>query len=243
MHSSDLASHLHRFEATLAADREVRSQLESEVYGLKVDLQSLADTNDDFRRQLQDAQRSSERLLPRQQSMEAQLDEAKQCLGEARDHWRAANLEALSLRRDREHFTEELEFLGRTATEELESIDNICKVNAYLDTYNSELAAETEGLECQRRGLQQQVASEKELHKIQDRETAELRSSLERARRQHAAVLEKLRETRVKDQRIYELKNNTESWSVVGPPRPMQASNTWAAALTSPPCPHLPTAS
>lgn len=235
MRSADLMPHLHRFEATLAADKEVRSQLESEVDGLNVDLRSLTESGDEFRRRLHDAQRSSEDLLPQQQGMEAQLEEAKQRLGEARDHWRAANLEALSLRRDREHFTEEIDFLGRTATEELESIDNIRRVSEYLDTYNSELAAETEALECQRRGLQQQVASEKELHKIQDRETAELRSRLERARRQHAAAIEKLRETRAKDQRISELKNNTESWSVLGPPRPMQANNTWAAALTCPP--------
>jgi len=235
MRGADLMPHLHRFEATLAADKEVRSQLELEVDGLNVDLRSLTASSDEFRRRLHDAQRSSEDLLPQQQGMEAQLEEAKQRLDEARDHWRAANLEALSLRRDREHFTEELEFLGRTATEELESIDNIRRVNEYLDTYNSELAAETEALEIQRRGLQQQAASEKEVHKIHDRETAELRSRLERARRQHAAAIEKIRETRAKEQRIVELKNNTESWSVVGPLRPMQANNTWAAALTCPP--------
>lgn len=235
MRGTELMPHLHRFEATLAADKEIRSQLESEVDGLNMDLRRLTDSGDEIKRRLYDAQRSSEDLLPQQQGMQAQLEEAKRRLGDARDHWRAANLEALSLRRDREHFTEELDFLGRTATEELEAIDNMCKVNEYLDTYNSELAAETEALECKRRGLQQQVAAEKELHKIQDRETAELRSRLERARRQHAASIEKLRETRAKDQRISELKNNTESWSVTGHTRPMQPNNTWAAALTCPP--------
>lgn len=233
--SAELLPQLHRFEATLAADREVRSQLESEVDRLNADLRDLTCSTDEFKRRLHDAQRGTENLRPKQHGLEAQLEEAKQRLGDARAHWRAANLEALSLRRDREHFTEELDFLGRTASEERQSIDNMCKVNEYLDTYNSELAAETVDLEFKRRGLQQQVASEKELRKIEDRETAELRSRLEIARRQHGVVIEKLRETNLRDQRISELKNNTESWSVLGPPRPMQASNTWAAALTCPP--------
>merc|ERR1719433_337673 len=150
-----------QLEAILAADREVLRQLQNEVDGLGDELRELQDeTGQQQQRGLRE-QQSAEQLAVQSRELESKLREAKRRLEEAHEDRRAANLEALSLRYDRDHFREELTFLQRTLQEERDTAEAICRANWHLQHSNADLAAESDQLEQQRRELLQQVVGER----------------------------------------------------------------------------------
>lgn len=206
-----------------------------EVDGLDCELKTLRDSSGQLGQHVQLRREEGASLADRRQQLERQLQDVKQHFRETCDDRRAANLETLSLRHDRDHVQEELFFLQRTADEEEQTLEGVCKSNEFLERSNYDLSADMELLERQWRGLSQQVASERELNRVQERETAELRSGLERMRREQGAALARLREARARVQRLRDLKAEPPRPAApAGAPAP-RAANTWAAALTRPP--------
>mmetsp|Transcript_112243 Transcript_112243/g.312358 ORF Transcript_112243/g.312358 Transcript_112243/m.312358 type:complete len:240 (+) Transcript_112243:60-779(+) len=234
MAGGDPSAHVAHFEALIAADRAVLQQLRCEVDGLDSELRVLHDAGRQLGRQLQRQREEGDVLDVQQRELEGRLQAARQCLDGACDDRRAASLEAVSLRHDREHCREELAFLQRTSGEEARLLEAIWRANELLERSNDELAAETGALERQRRELLQQVAEERELKRIQERETAELRSRLERMRREQAAAFERHKEARAREQRIQDMKCDKLQWPVAVDRGANREGNTWAAALTRP---------
>mmetsp|Transcript_85979 Transcript_85979/g.199917 ORF Transcript_85979/g.199917 Transcript_85979/m.199917 type:complete len:270 (+) Transcript_85979:47-856(+) len=232
--SGGLSQHIAHFESLIAADREVLKQLWREVESLDSELKALQDSNRQLGNQVNDQRREEDSLVEEQRLLVARLQTTKEHLGSICDDRRAVNLEALSLRHDREHFQEELVFLQQTAEEEGQMFEVISRANDFLQKSVCELTSETEVLERERRELLQQMASERELNRVQERETAQLRCMLERMRREQATRSERHREASAKEQRIQDLKANGPRWpaAVTAQSARQREVNTWAACLT-----------
>merc|ERR1711971_1206507 len=94
--------------------------------------------------------------------------------------------ESLSLRRDRDHCPEELEFLQQMVGDEEAMFKTLCQSNAFLENSYQELEGHTDLLESQRKSLIEEVHREKELVRQEERKNAEFRNKLEYMRRQVA---------------------------------------------------------
>merc|ERR1712151_928323 len=109
------------------------------------------------------------------------------------------------------------------------------EANQYLQRTFNELEAQTGILEQQRRELVQQVVNEKDLVRIEERQSAELRNTLERVRRQHNAAVAERRESNLREQRIIEMQSDGDV-RLPTDRRPRETvqkqGHSWAAALT-----------
>uniref|UniRef100_A0A7S4PVM6 Uncharacterized protein n=1 Tax=Alexandrium monilatum TaxID=311494 RepID=A0A7S4PVM6_9DINO len=234
MARGDVSVPLARFEAVIAADREVLRHLRREVDSLDGELNTLRDSCGQLGDTVQRQREEGDSLVDQQHQLERQLQDARYQLRVACDDRRTTNLEVLSLRHDREHFQEELLFLQRTAEDEMQRLEDIHRANEFLQRSTEDASAEIELLEQQRRELLRQVAGERELNRAQEREAAELRCKLERMRREQAAAMERRRDALARAQRIQDLKHDRVRWPVPQHRVTLQEGNTWAAALTRP---------
>merc|ERR1711957_366996 len=111
---------------------------------------------------------------------------ARRRLAELREERRAVNVDSLSLRHDRLHCQEELEFMQSIGENELQVLQIGLQANQQLERSYTDLEAHTEVLEKQRRSLTHQVQEEKDMVRQEERHNAELRNRLEQMRRQQA---------------------------------------------------------
>merc|ERR1711920_1096948 len=153
----------------------------------------------------------------------------------AREDRRAVNLESLSLRRDRTHFAEECALLQQMAGDEEKTLDVVQKANQYLEKSYYELDAQTGLLEQQRRELLQQVTKEKELVRVEERQSAELRNTLERMKREHITIVAERREANRREQQIIEMQTDGQQVHSQTDRRPREAlqkqGHSWASVL------------
>merc|ERR1719195_666572 len=110
-----------------------------------------------------------------QRQIERQVHEAKQRLNVLCADRRAVNLESLSLRRDRGHFTEELAFLQKTVEDEEQTLGVIRGTNNFLEKSYHDLNAYSVVIEQQWRDILQQLSQEKELVRSAERQNAEMK--------------------------------------------------------------------
>lgn len=206
---ANLSQVVTHFEAVISADRAVSRQLRREVDGLEEELRQIREARHQLERQVHHEQQESERLAQQRRQLEAQTQDAKRRLAELREDRRAVNLESISLRRDRCHFSEELAFLKRTAEDEERTLEVIRRANQFLDKSYRDLELHTEQLEGQRKELLQEVHKERELVRTEERHSAEMRNRLERMRREHAASVSELREANLRELRIREMQGDS----------------------------------
>ncbi|CAE8701795.1 unnamed protein product, partial [Polarella glacialis] len=232
------------FDAIVAVDKEVSQQLRREVDELDRELRQTQELAVQIERQAAQEQRDFERLADEKQKLEKQLSDAKQQLLDFREDRRAVNLESLSLRRDRGHLVEELAFLRRMAEDEEETLEVLGRTNQYLDSSYHDLEASAELLEQQRRELLNQIAKEREQVRHEERQNAELRNTLERLRREQAAVAQGNQEKHQQQLRVREMQGDlgpglpkalSASGFSMPPPRSSQDSHSWASGLLGPP--------
>jgi len=189
-----------RFQRTLAADREVSKQIGEEMQVLAQELSLVQDAAQQVEQQNAQEAQQRQQLDHDQQQLTQQLAEQHQRLLELRDQSRALNLENLSMRRDRTHLSEELEFLQLTMGSEQRAVENLDRMNQVFDSYNKEMEAAAELLTRQRKELP--VAKEQQELRQEERQNNELRNLLERRKREQATFLAQHHEMQQKHQLI-----------------------------------------
>jgi len=187
-----------QFDSIMAADREVSRQLRREVDELGEELAHLSHARDDLRREHDQEKAEEQQGTQTQARLRSQLDAAQRRLAEVRELRRSVDVDSLSLRRDREHCREELDFMQGVSDDETQVLSKGLWANDQLKQSYLDLEEHTDVLERQRRGLTTQVQQEAELVRQEERRNAELRNRLEQARRQHLHSLNKRREEQMR---------------------------------------------
>lgn len=204
----ELAVVVAQFEAVMEADRTVSKQLKREIDDLEQELRQVHETRDQLERQLRQEADESQRFKTQQQELERRVEGAKNRLVDHREDRRAVNLESISLRRDRDHFADELSFLKRMAEEEEQTLDAIGRSNQFLDKSCKGLEAHTQQLELQRKEVLRQVATEREVARHEERENAETRNQIERMRREQAAAAMGRRDAHLREEKMREMQRD-----------------------------------
>eukprot|EP00929_Paragymnodinium_shiwhaense_P090670 TRINITY_DN50824_c0_g1_i1.p1 TRINITY_DN50824_c0_g1~~TRINITY_DN50824_c0_g1_i1.p1 ORF type:complete len:845 (+),score=163.50 TRINITY_DN50824_c0_g1_i1:64-2598(+) len=224
------------FESVVAADRAVARQMEREVVDLEEELRHVNEARQQLERQVQQERRDAERTTDERSKLEQQMADSRRKLADMREDRRALNLESISLGRDRAHFSEELSFLRRLAGDEAKSLEIILAANQLLERSCQDLEVHTAQLEVQRKELAQAVIAEKELLRQNERQNAELRNRLERARREHAAFLAERREASKREMTLRTMQSHYDNlprqYQLQMPP---QGVHSWAHSVTAEP--------
>jgi len=203
----DLSSVRSHFEAVIQADQAISRGLKREVDELEDELRQTSDVRTQLDQTLRREKQSGALLEEQRRELERQLQSSKQRLVDLREDRKAVNLESISLRRDREHFAEELKFLQRTAEDEEQTLETMRRSNTYLEKSYQNLESHTVQLELQRKEILEQVASEKETMRQEERQNAELRNKLERMRREQAASTAGYQEAHHREQQLREMQS------------------------------------
>lgn len=231
-----LSGAISQFESMITADREVSRQLRREVDSMDEELRRVREAHDQMERQMKQEQLEAQRLVEQRRQLERQLQDTKNRLGNLREDRRAANLESISLRRDREHFGEELAFLRRMAEDEDKTLEVVRRANQFLEKSCQDLEDHTTKLEQQRKELLQQVAAEKQLKQSEERQNAEMRNQRDRTRREQAQFVAERREMHMREMRVQEMQNNgrPDPRRGVGleAPRPDGSNHSWAHSVS-----------
>lgn len=218
-----------RFQRTLAADREVSKQISQEMQVLAQELRMVQDAAQQVEQQNAQEAQQQQQLDGEQKSLTQQLAEQQQRLMELRDEGRALNLENLSMRRDRKHLSEEVEFLQTTVGSERRALESLDHMNHIFDSYNKEMEATAELLTRQRKELP--VAKEQQQLRQEERQTNELRNLLERRKREHASLVAQQHELHQKHQLIRAMQSDdivaVSALKTTAPPE----KHSWAASL------------
>lgn len=215
-HREEIAAIVANFEAVIAADREASRRLQREVDDLEGELRQVHKELDQLEQRAQHDRRDGEDMVEQRRQLERQLREAKQRLAELHEERRTVNLEGISLHRDRKHFSEELAFLRHMGDDEEQALEAIRRANHFLEKSYRDLEVHTEQLEQQRACLLREVANERELVRQEERQTAEMRTRLERMRREQVAAATDRREAYAREQKVRAMQGD-----VVPPPRPV----------------------
>lgn len=239
-----IATHL---EAVIEADKKIASRLQREVDDLDEELRNTRDIREQMDRHMQTERREGDRGAEQRRELETQLQNARQQLKELRMERRAVNLEAISLRRDRDHFTNELAFLKNAYDEDTRNLEALHRANIYLEQSYQALEAHTTQLERQRREIVQQMDVEKDLMRQEERQNSELKNKLERMMRDKSLHEVERKEDALRERQLREMQGQ---WDPVGPgkgvqernPPPMEMTDTrsnqlhsWAFSLGAPP--------
>jgi len=211
----DLNSVSGQYLAVIEADRTVSQQLRRDVDELEEELQQVRETNDQLEQQVRQEVDESKRLTSQQQQVKRQLEVSKSRLVEHREDRRAINLESISLRRDRDHFADELAFLQRMSDEEEKTLEAHRNANQFLEKSCKSLEAHTQQLELERREVLRQIASEKELARHEERQNAEMRNQLDRMQREQAAAATGRREAHLRDEKLRDTQRDGPAYPTV----------------------------
>lgn len=135
----------------------------------------------------------------------------------------------LSMRRDRKHLSEEVEFLQSTVGSERRALESLDHMNHIFDSYNREMEATAELLTRQRKELP--VAKEQQQLRQEERHNNELRNLLERRKREHASLVAQQLEVHQKHQLIRAMQSDdivaVSALKTMAPPE----GHTWATSL------------
>lgn len=242
--SSEINSTSQHFSAVMEAERAVSRQLRGEVDVLEEDLRRVREAQAQLGRQVQQEQQQASSLAEERQRLEQQLEDLKYRLAGLRENRRAVNLESISLRRDRDHFSAELSFLQKMAVEEENTLLTLHHTSSVLQKSYHSLEGQTEHLERQRRELVQEVASERESIRLEERNNSEIRNRLDRLRREQVAAVQSRQQEFARKQQRSEMQNGLENSAVVAsrlaanpslsmPSEGRQQNHTWAHTIAS----------
>lgn len=199
------------FNAVIEADKAVSRQLRSEVDKLEDEHRQLRDEQNHFSEQVRRERQQCEQMSAEKQRLEHQLQEVKNRLDVLRDHRRAVDLESISLRRDREMFSDELSFLQRMAKEEEITLECLRNTNADLERSYIGIEGQNESLEKERRHLVEQVSEERRLVQLEERQNAEIRTRVERLRRELGSEQQSRREEFEREKRREEMQRGIDT--------------------------------
>ncbi|CAE7537607.1 Epidermal growth factor receptor substrate 15 [Symbiodinium microadriaticum] len=164
-------------------DGKLARKLRDEVDQLDTELRRLQDADVKLEQQAAHESRECERLLSQKQILERELAEDKQKLQQLQDARSNANLESLSLRRDRNHLSHELAFLRQVAENDEEMLLMLRQSNQYLEASHRNLESNSEMLKEIRKEVQVEIAKEREQLQLDQRQYAELKATLEQLSR------------------------------------------------------------
>lgn len=164
-------------------DGKLARKLRDEVDQLDTELRRLQDADVKLEQHAAHESRECERLLSQKQILERELAEDKQKLQQLQDARSNANLESLSLRRDRNHLSHELAFLRQVAENDEEMLLMLRQSNQYLEASHRNLESNSEMLKEIRKEVQVEIAKEREQLQLDQRQYAELKATLEQLSR------------------------------------------------------------
>jgi len=166
-------------EALIVADKRLVKSLRRQVDNLNDELARLDELCDREEREARREQREGEKMDMQRSQLEQQLQAMRKQLANMKDEHHAANLEHIGLRRDREHYAQEVAFLQKALDEDLQNISALRQANEYLETSLEAVDLHTSQLEQVRKEAQEQVRNEKESMRREEREIAEMKQAMD----------------------------------------------------------------
>jgi len=185
----DIGQLNNHFQAILEADRSYNRYLRTDMESKEAAAQKTHQDQGHLEGDTQREQQVIEQMLGQRQQLEAELARQRQLLADMHEERRGVDMEAISLRKDRDHFAEELAFLQRLLHEEEQHLAIVNNVNLTIERSYQALETHTGQLDHQRKELLGQVEMEKEAVKQEEKDNAELRHKLERMHRQLTGAL------------------------------------------------------
>lgn len=203
---------------------------------MDMELRHVREARDQLDRQVQQTQQELARSEQERRELENRLDDAKQRLAEFREDRRATSLEGAAMRRNHEHFQEELRFLQRMMVEEEAKLMECYRSNEMLERSHRGLESHTADLEKQRHGVLQEVAEEEISLRGELRKNAEMRTMLQQMwREQHSSHMGR-QEAYLKQQRYRQMQGDgaVDPRAAEALAHPNDKRHSWAAYVSAP---------
>jgi chromosome segregation ATPase len=228
---------MQRFRAIVEADVAVSRQVRKEVNEMEDELRHVREARDQLSHHVQQGQQAISRSTDERRQLEDRLDDAKMGLAEIREDRRGTSLDGVSMRRDHDHFQEELQFLQRMMTEERAKLEECYRSNQMLETSYRGLEMQTSELEHQRHLLMKEVSDEEASLRAELRHNAEMRTKLQQMwREQHSSHLSR-QEAYLKEQRYREMQGEggaIDARASEALAHPDDSRHSWAAHVSAP---------
>merc|ERR1719409_524345 len=119
-----------------------------------------------------------------QRQLERQVVQSKSRLTELRELRVSMNVDSVAFWKDREHFSQELDFLRNSLEEESAMLEKLKSANEYLERSHKAHSDHARQLESQRQDVLEMLETENRLLQRDERQTEEARAALERLRRE-----------------------------------------------------------
>lgn len=226
---------MERFKAILEADAAVSQRVRKEVDQMDMELRHVQEARDQLDRQVQQTRQDLARAEKERRETENRLDDMKQRLAEIREDRRAHSLEGAAMRRDHEHFQEELDFLQRMMAEEQAKLEETYRSNQMLERSTHGLEVNTFELEKQRHAVLKEVAEEEINLRGELRKNAEMRIMLQQMwREQHSSHMGR-QEAYLKQQRYRQMQGDgaVDPRAAEALAHPDDKRHSWAAHVSS----------
>lgn len=199
---------------------------------LEEELKHLRDVAEQIEREVRRGRKEADRLLDQKSESEKQLGYMRSRIQELKEEQRAVNLEQISLRRDRDHYTDEVAFLRRLADGENEEVTSLKQFNLYLEKSYQNMEAHTAELERGRKEVREQIKDEKDRIRKEERETAEMKNKLELMRREmHISTTVRAREEAEYAKIRQEMQRRPSDGDNAGPSTPLKGAPDDSALL------------
>jgi len=171
------------------SDKRLARLIRQDVDELEAELKHVSDACRRVQRETSQLQREANRHAQHRSDLEKRLDEVRMRHKELSADRQQASLGNISLARDRQHYAAELVFLRTVAQAHQEDIDGYRTMIGSLETSFRNGDAVVQGLERQRKDLQQQVQEEKDRIKKIEHENAEQQTQYDQMVRQEQVHL------------------------------------------------------
>lgn len=182
--SEDTVEHL---EALIFADQRIVKRLRRDVDAISDEIARLDDLCEREDREARREKVDGQKLDVQRQQLEQQLLAMKQQLLSMKEEHHQAHLEHIGLRRDRDHYRQEAQFLEKALEEDQQNINAVRQANEYLEKSLESINKHCAELEQVRKEALEQVNVEKEQMRREERDIAELKRELEGLRNEHTS--------------------------------------------------------
>lgn len=218
-----------RLDGIIEADRRLGRYLQREVDAICENVQTLKDIAANLERETRREARDRDRLRQQRDDFVRQLTFSKKRLENLKEERHKLSLESISIRRDRDHYSEEAAFLARAVEAAQKDLTLFGESEMQVDKAFHQCDAQIQELERKRREVQDELKQEKDRMRQDERTNAEIKAKIDRLQREvqsqfvpEVSPREKPRGTMRPEVKKSEL-----------PLEPSSTEHTWAAFLRS----------
>jgi len=173
-----------RLEGVIEADRRLCRFLTREVDAMEANVQTYKDISENLERDTRREARDKDRLQHQRDDFRRQVGFYKKQLSNLKDEFRKASMEAISIRRDRDHYAEEAAFLSRAVEAVERDLALFTESEMQIDKSYHQCDVQIQQLERQRKEVADELKGEKDKMRADERTNAELKAKIDRLQRE-----------------------------------------------------------